>query len=229
MNRDNALFALMGLVIGFVAAYPVFEAMSRRQPALRPPVEPAGETAARASAPAAGGGPMNEEVRRLREYVEANPDDADAVRALADLNLQVGDLLRGRALYEQYVRLRPQDPEGLLTLANLHYEAREYARAKEGYERYLERVPDNVGVLTDLASVYRFLGEPERALELLRRAERLDGRYWIALYNQVLVLAFDFQDFSAADEILGRLRGLQPDNPRVEDLAAEVAKRRGAA
>lgn len=228
MNRDNALFALMGLVIGFVAAYPVFEAMSSRQPALRALGEAA--EVASASGPSAGtGGQMNEEVRRLREYVDANPNDADALRALANLNLQVRDFLRARSLYERYVSLRPDDPEGVLTLANLYYETREFAKAKESFEAYLQIGPETAGALTDLGNCYRFLNQPERALELMKRAERLDPEYWISLYNQVLVLAFDYKDFARADEVLGRLRQLQPANPDIENLAAEVEKRRRAA
>jgi tetratricopeptide (TPR) repeat protein len=172
---------------------------------------------------------MNEEVRRLKEYVDANPNDADALRALANLNLQVNDFLRSRELYERYVRLRPEDPEGLLTLANLYYETREYARARDSFEAYLQIGPETAGALTDLGNCYRFLNQPERALDLLQRAERLDPRYWIALYNQILVLAFDFRDFTRADEVLGRLKQLQPANPDIENLAAEVERRRRAA
>jgi tetratricopeptide (TPR) repeat protein len=232
VNRDNALFALMGILLGFVAAYPVFEAMSARQPSLRPPGGPGAPEAASAAAAdpaAAGGGPMNEEVRRLREYVEANPADADAVRALANLNLQVNDYLRARTLYERYVELRPEDPEGVLTLANLYYETREFPRARQQYERYLELGPESPEVLTDLGVSYRNLREPQRALELFRRAQALRPGHWVSLYNEVVVLAFDLEDFAAAGEPLERLLSLQPDNPDVKSLAAEVERRRGAA
>jgi tetratricopeptide (TPR) repeat protein len=175
--------------------------------------------------------PMNAEVRRLREYVEANPEDADAVRALANLNLQVNDVRRARALYEQYVRLRPDDGEGLLTLANLYYDTRDVAGARDHYERYLAQSPESPEVLTDLGVCYRNLRQPERALELFRRAQRLQPGHWVSLYNEVVVLAFDLEppDYAAAGERLDRLLDLQPENPEVQGLAAEVQKRRGAA
>lgn len=236
MNRDNALMSalstLMGVVVGFVVAYPVFEAMSTRQPPLRRPQQAATAAEAGPAGPAgreAGGGPAAEEVRRLREAVENNPNDADAILALANLNLSIQDLVRARDLLGRYVELRPGDPQALRTLANLHFETQQFAEARARYEEYLGIAPADADVLTDLGTTYRNLGEPRRALELFRRAREMRPDDWISRFNEVVVLAFDLEDFAAADEVLEELETLQPDNPRVASLAAEVERRRGAA
>jgi len=227
VNRDNALFMLMGLVLGFVLAYPVFETMSNRQPALRQP-----GAAAMAPAPGGGGaqsGPAVEQIRQLRRYVEQNPDDAQAVLALANLNLQIQDRIRARALFEQYLELRPDDMQAVLVLANLNFDTQEFARARELYEQYLETDPDNPDVLTDLGVSYRNLGEPQQALELFRRAQELRPGHWVSLYNQAVVLGFDLGDYEAAEEVVDRLRSLEPDNENVTKLAAEIERRRDSA
>lgn len=229
MNRDNFLYALMGLVLGFVLAYPAFEALSVRQPPLRSPAQAGGVAAGPEAMASGAGGPAVEEIRRLREHVANNPQDADAILALANLNLSVQDLIRARDLLERYVALRPGEPQVLRTLGNLHFETNQYEQARDRYEQYLEIEPGDADVLTDLGTSYRNLGEPQRALEIFRRVQQLKPDDWISRFNQVVVLAFDLGDFAAAEEALQELQRLQPDNPRVSSLAAEVDRRREAA
>jgi tetratricopeptide (TPR) repeat protein len=232
VNRDNALFLVLGILVGVVAAYPLFETMSSRQPALRLPGQvEAGATpnagSPSESPPAGGGGaPAMQQIQQLREYVEANPNDADALLTLAQLNLSINDLIRARTLYERYVKLRPEDTGGVLTLANLYFDTREFAQAKDRYLEVLEREPRRPEVLTDLGVCFRNLGDPQRAVELFRQARALQPDMPQALYNEALVLAVDLADFDTAAERLARLREIQPGNAQVEELAREIERRR---
>ncbi len=232
MTRDNALFLVLGILVGVVAAYPLFEAMSSRQPPLRVAGQAEvgaapGTGSPSGNSPAGGAGaPPMEQIRQLRDYVEANPDDADALLTLAQLNLSINDLIRARTLYERYVELRPADPTGVLTLANLYFDTREYAKARDRYLEVLEREPGRPEVLTDLGVCYRNLGDPQRAVELFRQARALQPDMPQALFNEALVLAVDLSDFDAAAERLARLRELQPGNAQVEELAREIERRR---
>lgn len=230
MNRDHALYALMGIVIGFVAAYPVFEVMSARQPSLRVPGQsdqvPAGVAPADEGGAPAGGGPAMEEVQRLRKIVDANPNDADAVLALARLNLSINDLIRARGLYERYVKLRPEDREGRLTLANLHFDTRQFDKARDLYQEFLIQEPGHPEVLTDLGTCYRNLGDPARALELFRKAQGMNPDLPQAVFNEVVVLAMDLKDFASASERFEKLKQLEPANPNVEALGREIERLR---
>ncbi len=228
MNRDNALFLLMGILVGVVAAYPLFEAMSVRQPALRVPgpADAAASGPVPGSAGPGGGAPPVEQIRQLREYVEANPQDADALLTLAQLNISINDLLRARTLYERYVQLRPADSAGALTLANLYFDTREYAKARDRYLEVLAKEPARPDVLTDLGVCYRNLGDPQRAVEIFRKARELRPDMPQALYNEALVLAVDLADYPAADLLVARLRQVQPGNPQTEALASEIERRR---
>lgn len=206
MQRDHILTLIIGLLAGFIAGYLVHDFMAMRQPARIP----AGGAAAQAAlgagqvprgsgpAPAAGEGTAPAsmaEIQRLREHVDQNPNDADAILLLANLNFDIRNWARARDLYQRYLALRPRDPD----------------------------------VLTDLGVAHRELGEHRQALDLFAEAQRLQPDHWQSLYNQVVVLAFDLKDFNAADRALAALRQLQPANPSVTELAAEVARRRGAA
>jgi tetratricopeptide (TPR) repeat protein len=140
------MFLLIGLLSGFIAGYLVHESMAARQP-LRLPVgaapaaapgapggaAPAGPGGAGAGAAAAG--PMSEEVARLKAHVEQNPNDADAVLALANLNFDVQMWGNARDLYQRYLELRGENPDVLTDLGVCYRELREYPRALEMFER----------------------------------------------------------------------------------------------
>ncbi|HEY0512641.1 MAG TPA: tetratricopeptide repeat protein [Thermoanaerobaculia bacterium] len=213
MNKDNLLFLMGGLLIGFVSAYVLFEAMAARQPprltpALRAQIamgdEAAPDAGAAGVAPGGGaaaaaagggaGGPMAE-IQQLRAYVEKNPNDAGAVRKLADLNFDIQNWQRAEQLYSHYLELKPNDPD----------------------------------VMTDLGITYRGTGKFDRALEQFHRAQKVTPDHWQAYYNEVVVLAFDLKRLDQAGAVLAHLQRLQPANPDVAKLAAAVTRQRSAA
>jgi len=215
MTRENLLYATIGILTGFISGYFVHEVMAVRQP---PPLAvlqaaqaviaqgggegmppaPQGGPAAPTDVPPAGqaaAGPAMAEILRLKEQVEKNPNDAEAI----------------------------------LTLANLNYDIRNWARSRELYERYLQLRPAQPDVLTDLGVSLRGLKLYPEALARFEEAQRLQDGHWQSLYNEVVVLAFDLKDMAKAQQVLVRLRRLQPDNPEVTRLADEVARRGGSA
>ena len=227
MNKDNLLFLMGGLLIGFVTAYLFFETMAARQPprltpALRAQIAMGdeaggapggGPTDARvadanamnggggAPAPAAAGGqggqggPAMAEIQQLRDYVEKNPNDAPAVRKLADLNFDIQNWSRAQELYARYLQLKPNDPD----------------------------------VTTDLGITYRGMGKFDQALEQFHQAQKVSPDHWQAYYNEVVVLAFDVKKLDQAHQVLARLQQLQPSNPDVAKLSAAVSRQRSAA
>ena len=218
MNKDNLLYTTVGILIGFISAYLLFEAMSARQPPRLTPElraqiamegeNPAGgEAAADArtadtsnpgmggAAPGGGGGPAMAEIQQLRDYVEKNPNDADAVLRLANLNFDIRNWPRAQELYSHYLKLRPGNPD----------------------------------VLTDLGISYRETQQFDQALEHFRQARKLAPAHWQALYNEVVVLAFDLKRFDEAGPVLEELQRMQPGNPEVAKLADAVARQRSAA
>ncbi len=197
MTRDHTLFMAVGLLAGFIGGYVMHESMAARQPPPRRPGTAAATAGAGAAAaegrgaPSPGGQAAMEQVQRLTAYVQENPDDAAAIRSLANLKYDIGN----------------------------------WQRAAELYQRYLELDASDLDVRTDLGATYRYLGRPQEALEQFRQVRELAPDHWQARYNEVLVLAFDLEDLTAAATAMDQLRVLQPDNPEVERLAAELEKR----
>ena len=199
MNKDNLLFAVVGILIGFVSGYLLFEAMAARQP---PRLGTAGgapmaqQAVPQGAAPAQGGtGPAMAQIEELQRRLQENPNDADAVRTLANLNFDIQNWQRAQELYVRYLEIRPDDPD----------------------------------VLVDLGVTNRELGQFDRALELFHQVQQQNPSHWQSYYNEVVVLAFDLKRFDEAGQALARLRELQPANPDVERLAAAVEQQRNAA
>lgn len=147
-----------------------------------------------------------------------------AIAAEGGTQAEMADISRLRELVER----EPENREALLTLANMNFDIGAWQRAQQLYERYLRLDPDNPDVLTDLGIALRSQGQHEAALARFRRARELRPDHWQALFNEVVVHAFDRSDFAAADPALAELRRLAPGNPDVERLAAEVERRRSA-
>lgn len=210
MNKDNALFATIGVLLGFLAGYLLQEVMVLRQPARLLPGQAAvavqgagqgqpGPGAAPAGPPGSagsdGGAPMAQ-IQQLLDRIKANPEDAEAVLQLASLNLEIRNWARARDLYRRYLELQPADPN----------------------------LPN---VLLDMAVAQRALGELEPALATLQQARQISPQHWQSLFNIVVVLV-DLQRFGEAEEALAELKRLQPDNERVNQLATAVAERAAA-
>ncbi|MEM7480352.1 MAG: tetratricopeptide repeat protein [Acidobacteriota bacterium] len=197
-HRESALSLLAGVLIGFVAAYFLFESIAERQPA-RIPMEAA--VSAQAGGQAGGApdgqpveGPFMAQVRRLEERLRANPDDADAVHELS----------------------------------NLYFDAQAWDFAEQGYVRYLQLRPDDPDVLTELGVTLYNQGRFEESLARFDRAQELSPDHWESLFNRTVVLAFGMARWDDAEEMMDRLRTLRPDSPEVERLATGIEERKTA-
>lgn len=200
MTRDHGLFALAGILAGFIAGYMLHEVMAARQP----PRLPAGQNpalAARQMPPTGGAAPgmsssapageaQMEQIRQLGEYVKQNPDDVDAA----------------------------------LALANLAFDAQIWPRAAELYQRYLTAHPDDPDVLTDVGVCLREMGQPDDALASFRRAADAHPDHWQSRFNEVVVLTFDLARYDEARSTLEQLRAMQPGNDAVERLSSELER-----
>jgi len=213
LDRNNVLFLLAGIVIGFVLAYFLYEAVGENQPprlvvgenqeaaAAGAPVggAPAPATGAQAgSLPADGGfgsGPVNAPVMQQR---------LDSLRAAMDET--------------------PDNPQGWLEVANMAYDLRRWDVAAEAYERYLELDPDNPDIMSDLAVSLHGAGRSEEALAKFDEAQELATDHWQSLFNEVVVL-LDLGRLDAAEERMPELRRLRPADQTVLRLGAEIERR----
>ena len=238
MNKDNVLFAVIGILIGFISGYLLHEVMAARQPPrLRPgDVAAAGPggisapdgggdagAAGAAGSPANAGNPPPDGAGALG--MGGGPAAAGAPGAPGGAGAPMAAIQQLR----EYVEKNPNDADAVLKLANANFDIRRWDRARELYTQYLKLKPDQPDILSDLGITYRELRQFDQALEQFQKAQKLAPTHWQAQYNQAVVLGIDLKRYDDAQKVLADIEKLQPGNPDVAKLAAEVDRRRKAA
>ena len=74
--------------------------------------------------------------------------------------------------------------QAAVTLGNWNYDRQNWPHAIEHYEQAIGLGIDNADVRTDLGNCYRFLGQPQKALELYQAAQRQNPQHEHSLFNQ---------------------------------------------
>ena len=74
--------------------------------------------------------------------------------------------------------------QAAVTLGNWHYDRQRWTQAIEQYEAAIRLGFDNADVRTDLGNCYRFLGQPQKALELYKAAQQQNPQHEHSLFNQ---------------------------------------------
>jgi Flp pilus assembly protein TadD len=234
MNRENILFAAVGLLLGYLIAFHLVVYVNQSQPQRRviadddaqagalPPDHPA--------LPAGGQRPQSSVEHATREARQA-PKNFDAQVEAGTASLEAGQAEDAIDFFTKANQLRPGDYDTLVMLGNANYEARRFEVAERWYTEALAKKPDDVGVRSDLGLTY-FLRDPpqaEKAVAEFRRALQYDPNHVPTLHNLTLVLA-KTGDISGAEATLARLEKVNPQNDDLSTLRAEVEKaRRGAA
>lgn len=210
--RDQALAALAGVLVGFVAAYFLFEAVATRQPPRRA-FHGDGE-AVTAGQPGGGAEPGNPGNPGAGPVPDAAPR--------APFMERVNEI-------EREIAASPGDPAPRQTLANLYFDAGLWPQAEAAYQRYLELAPDDPDALSDLGVCLYQQGRFDEALALFRRVQEVVPGHWQSRFNEAVVLAFGLKRYEEAEALVEELRRDQPDNPTVERLAAGIEESKAAA
>jgi tetratricopeptide (TPR) repeat protein len=233
VNKDNVLFAVIGILLGFISGYLLHEVMAARQPPrLRP-----GDVAAAAAGGGVGAPDATAEAGDANSPSAANAGDAtagapgmgDPTAAGAAAPGGAGAPMAAIQQLRENVEKNPNDADAVLKLANANFDIHRWDRARELYAQYLKLKPDQPDILSDLGITYRELGQFDQALEQFQKAEKLAPTHWQARYNQAVVLGIDLKRYDDAQKVLADIEKLQPGNPDVAKLAAEVDRRRKAA
>lgn len=166
---------------------------------------------------------------RLREAIAREPDDAGAVRELANLvGRSRGRKEEAAELWARYAELSDVDdtPEPLLLLARALIEARREEEAVEALVRCSALHPEEPAAFDLLGDVLRHQGRLEEAAEAFERASSLDP----GSLRARLALASCLDALGRAEEAQRILQAVQAEgssDPAVAALLRELLHRRG--
>ncbi|SRR6266545_759057 len=102
------------------------------------------------------------------------------------------------------------------TLANWNYDRQNWSHAVEHYQQAIALGRDNPDVRTDLGNCFRFLGEPQKALDQYEIAQRQNPQHENSLFNQAGLFAEVLHDSKRAQAAAREFIARFPQSPRAE-------------
>ena len=180
MTRDNFLFAIIGILLGFIIGFMLHGVMSQRDaeraatstpqqrqqlPADHPPVGADGNTD-----PQQGMQQVQETIQRARN----NPKDFEAQIMAARLEYQIQQFEEAVKFLLTANQIRPDNYEVLVMLGEANMDAGHFDAAEKWYRAALVKKRDDPIVLDALSFVLLSAGKKPEAAEMISRLEKVD-------------------------------------------------------
>ena len=184
MNRDNLLFAIIGILIGFIIGFMLANSILTREAALKagplsattqsqnlppnhPPVNGSGDQS---------GDPqqMFTQVQEAMKQAREHPDDFDAQLTAAKLEYQIQRFDQAIEYLLIANKLKPNDFNvlGMLGVANM--DAGHFDAAEKWYRAAMIKKPDDIPVVDGLCAVLLSKGDAKGAEEAINKLAKVD-------------------------------------------------------
>ena len=183
MSRDNFLFAIIGVLLGFIAGFLLDGNISQREAAVRSNM---GTAQAQQNLPAnhppvggdqtggEGGQQMLASVQQAMKQARENPNDFDAQVTAARLEYQIGRFDQAIEYLLAANKLKPTDLTVLALLGEANMDAKHYEAAAKWYKAVLTKTPTDVVSNDAYAYVLLQLGDAKAAEEQINKLAKLD-------------------------------------------------------
>ena len=176
MSRENLLFAIIGILLGFIVGFMFASSMSQKMampqtastqqmPADHPPVGAQDTRDPQA---------VRADVSAQLEKARTEPDNFEAQLKSAQLYYQIQKYDQAIEYLVKANRIRPTDYETVRTLAVMNLDAGHYDTAVKWYRTAMEMKSDDVMVLAGLTHATLLKGDAKAAEDALAKLEKVD-------------------------------------------------------
>src|SRR5215217_527339 len=177
MSRENLLFAIIGILLGFIVGFMFASSMSQKSatqqtaassqslPSDHPPVG-----AQNAPNPEA----MRAEVQASLEKERNEPKDFEAQVKAAELYYQIQRYDQAIEFLLKANQLKPTDYRTVVILGMVNLDAGHYDTAEKWYQAALKMKSDDVMVLSGLAAATLQKGDAKAAEDAIAKLEKVD-------------------------------------------------------
>lgn len=177
MNRDNLLFTIIGLLLGFIVGFMFSSSINQREAmpsaTARTQALPPDHPATGAAQPGTPG-QMQAEVTAALDQARKEPNNFEAQLKAAELYYQIqryddaiGYLLKAN-------QLQPDSYETVANLGMVNMDAGHYETAEKWYVAALVKKPDDVRVLDGLCVVYLEQGKVKESEAIIAKLAKAD-------------------------------------------------------
>lgn len=178
MTRDNLLFTIIGLLLGFIVGFLLASTITQREAttatAARTQTLPPDHPSVGADAPAGNPGQMQAQVSAALDKAKKEPNNFDAQLKAAELYYQIqryddaiGYLLKAN-------QLQPDNYETVANLGMVNMDAGHFETAEKWYKAALVKKPDDVRVLDGLCVVFLEQGKAKEAEDAIAKLAKAD-------------------------------------------------------
>ncbi|HEX6732897.1 MAG TPA: tetratricopeptide repeat protein [Pyrinomonadaceae bacterium] len=178
MTRENLLFSIIGLLLGFIVGFMFASSMNQKYgpgtqatastqalPSDHPPV---GTNAA------ANPGVMQAEVTASLEKARNEPKNFEAQVKAAELYYQIQQFDQSIEYLLKANQIKPDDYQTVVTLGMVNLDAGHFDTAERWYKAAMKMKSDDSMVLAGLAETMLQKGDPKAAEEAIARFEKVE-------------------------------------------------------
>ena len=177
MSRENILFAIIGLLLGFIVGFMFASSMSQKA-AMQPA---AAGTTLPSDHPPVGGGQnaqnpqaMFAQVQAALEKARNEPTNFEAQVQAADLYYQIQRFDQAIEYLLKANQLKPTDYRTVVLLGMVNLDAAHYDQAEKWYRAAMKMKSDDVMVLAGLAATTLQKGDAKAAEDAITKLEKVD-------------------------------------------------------
>jgi Flp pilus assembly protein TadD len=179
MNKDNLMFAIIGLLLGFIIGFMVHSVLSQRESA---PRSPAQQTQAMPpNHPPVGGDQAGDTGQQMLASVQTamkqareNPNDFEAQVTAAKLEYQIQRYDQAIEYLLAANKIKPTDFDTLAMLGEANMDAGHFEAAEKWYRAALLKKPDDVTLTDALCFVLAGKGDTKAAEVEINKLAKLD-------------------------------------------------------
>jgi tetratricopeptide (TPR) repeat protein len=183
MSRDNLLFAIIGILLGFIAGFLLAGNISQREAAMRAtPAAQAGQNLPPNHPPIAagdqtggeGGQQMLASVQTAMKQARENPNDFEAQLTAAKLEYQIQRFDQAIEYLLAANKIKPADFDTLAMLGVANLDAGHFDAAEKWYKAALQKKPDDMPAADGLCATLLSKGDAKGAEEQINKLAKID-------------------------------------------------------
>jgi len=179
MNKDNLMFAIIGLLLGFIIGFMVHSVLSQHESAPRGPTQqtqsmPPNHPPVGGDQAGDAGQQMLASVQTAMKQARENPNDFDAQVTAAKLEYQIQRYDQAIEYLLAANKLKPTDVDTLAMLGEANMDAGHFDAAEKWYRAALLKKPDHMPALDGLCAVLLSKGDAKAAEEAINKLAKID-------------------------------------------------------
>ena len=179
MNKDNLMFAIIGLLLGFILGFMVHSVLSQRESTPRGPMQqtqsmPPNHPPVSGDQAGDNGQQMLASVQTAMKQARENPTDFEAQVTAAKLEYQIQRFDQAIEYLLAANKIKPTDFETLAMLGVANLDAKHYDAAAKWYKAALLKKPDDLASLDGYCYVLLQTGDAKAAEDAINKLAKID-------------------------------------------------------